>query len=171
MSILKPSDFTGFQGVAGSIENDPKLQSFIDKYEQTYINKVFGIKMGKLVFANIVSPATSPTNVNYKKVWDAFQEVGPNDEQWVSEGMIEILKSSIFHNYVSFGAAQHTQAGVTQPQVDTQKDANTARFAESRWNNMLMSWEAIQLYIHQNEDTFPDYVELKKPDYKFDGLL
>ena len=171
MSILKPEDFIGFQRVAGSNDTDATLQAYIDKYESAYINKVFGIKLGKLILANIAPGTTSPINAEYKKAWDSFQEVGPSDEQWVSEGMLELLKSVIFYHYIAFTTAQHTQAGVTAPEVDTQGMADSARFAEARWNNMLYTWEAIHAYVIENDSDYPDFVQTIIPDPKFNGLL
>lgn len=172
MSILQTTDFTGFHKLAGSIENDTLLQSYIDKYEKSYINKVFGIALGKLIVADILAnDGIVPLDPNYLKVWNSFEEVGDDDAQYVSEGMSEILKSCIFWHYIVETTTQHTQAGVTGPGIDTQARAASGRYAENRWNNMLSSWEAIQCFISENDTDYPDYVYLRKPDPCFEGLL
>ncbi len=172
MSILKTTDFSGYHKLAGSIENDILLQSYIDKYEKKAIYMLFGIKLGKLIIADIeANDEVIPDNADYLKIWEPFEEVGPWDEQWISEGVAEILKSFIFWEYIAFTTVQHTQAGVTTAAVDTQTKVNSGRFAESRWNNMLESWEVIQCYIDQHKETYPEYVFTRKPDAKFDGLL
>lgn len=187
MSILKTTDFKGFHRIAGSNDSDTVLQSIIDKYESETIMKVFGIKLGKLIIANIVSPATSPANAAYKKVWDAFQEVSVsgsgedfslyyysgcrNNGEWFSEGMLELLKSVIFWHYVAIRASQSTQAGVTLPEVDTQARGDVSRFAEARWNNMIKTWESIHFYIEENITAYPDFVRTAIAEPKFNGLL
>ena len=171
MSILKPSDFTGFHQPAGSDENDELLQAYIDKHESKCVKLLFGIEMGKLILADIALGATSPTNADYQKVWEPFEEVGSSDQQWISEGVLEILKSYIFWHYIIHTAVQHTQAGTTTAAIDTQQKGNPMRFAESRWNYMLDSWDAIQEYIAENESTYPDYLYIEPPDPKFDGVL
>lgn len=170
MSILKTTDFAGFHQLAGSTENDKLLQKFIDKYEKKYIYQLFGVKLGGLIITNIGS-GTSPANADYKKVWDPLSEEGPSEEQWISEGVLEILKSCIFWHYINETRQKHTQQGVTATESDTATAQHASSYAESRWNSMLDSWDVIQDYIDKNSATYPDYVYSEPPGPKYHGIL
>jgi len=178
MSIIKIADFKGYNRLAKAIDTDPNLQAFIDKYEPLIIYQLFGVKMGKLIIAYL-NANRLPINVDYDKVIDAFAEEGNGSDewyyqfntQWISEGLFSILKSQIYYQYVCGTAVQHTQAGTTFPEVDTQKGINPSRLAESRHNDSLSSWEAIQMYIIENRTLYPDYIFLRRPSSSFSGIL
>jgi hypothetical protein len=170
-SLLTPEEFIGLHKLAGSIENDILLQQYIDEYEKDAVYKLFGITMGKAMIADAGYSGGTWANANLEKVFKPFQEVGSGDEQWVSKGLKEILKAYILWHYASKTTVQHTQAGVTTDNVDTQSKVDPGRFAETRWNQMLDSWEAIQAYIDENSADYPDYVYIPAPQPKFNGLL
>lgn len=171
MSTLKTTDFVGYHKLAGSKENDELLQVWIDKYEKKAVYLLFGVKLGDLILANLTGTPPSPANATYKKVWDTLHEEGTNEEQLVSDGVLEIMKSYVFWHYIAETAARHTQGGVTLTESDTARIMNAARFAESRWNAMLTSWENIHEYMDQNIGNYPDWVYVDPPEPKFDALL
>jgi hypothetical protein len=168
--IVTTSDFdNGFYGIALNNETTALLQSYIDRYEATYIRKLFGVTMGNDFIADKSNPTQDPI---YVVLEDAFQEeyYGCNYE---SLGMADLLTALIFYHYVSDNQSTITQSGVARKLVETANvtsPQDAYRYAEKKWNEAISTWDAIQLFINENESDYPDF-NGEKINPKFSPLI
>lgn len=158
--LLSKTDFIGgkydIPDASGAYtKND--VQEAIDKYEKKYIYLLIGVTEGDRIIAYLAA-SRLPANTDYNKILDPFNE--DSDCGIVtSAGMEEYLKACIFYEYIKNGL-KTSQAGVVKSDSETaivQTPAGTMRFAESKFNDILDTIEAIQWYCLNNQSAFPDF--------------
>jgi hypothetical protein len=157
MILIQLSDFTGQFTLARSIQNDPLLQSYIDKYEPIFIKQILGATLGQEYITDKSQPTQDPIFV---VIEDAFIQ-DDNSIIKKSDGLKAALLGLIFYKFVFETQTKHSQSGVTinQSQVaNNNSPENAARFAEQRWNGALETIEAIQWYVTDfAPDDYPSY--------------
>ena len=167
MIILTLDDFTGFQILARSIQNDPELQSYIDRYEKKYIHQLLGVTLGDLFIADLTMGV--PSDPRFVAIFDTFSRQD-DCRIYDSNGIKDILTALVFYHYIFDSQAKHSQSGVTLQIAETSKMAsleNAARFGEKKWNEAIDSIEAIAWYCTTFIPAdYPEYMGLLfRPKY------
>lgn len=160
--ILQTSDFKGGKydiQQAGSNQNTlvTSVQEAIASHEKPAIYELLGVTLGNLLITYIPNALTTP-NTDYDKIIAAFSD-DSSGCLYQSLGLKEFLKAWVFFEYTRNGL-KTTQLGVAQPKAETGDQvgpAGTLRFAESKFNDILDTAEAIQWYCSTNRTAFPDY--------------
>ncbi|HKZ36116.1 MAG TPA: hypothetical protein VJ184_00595, partial [Chryseolinea sp.] len=97
MIILTLDDFTGFQILARSIQNDPELQSYIDRYEKKYIHQLLGVTLGDLFIADLTMGV--PSDPRFVAIFDTFSKQD-DCRIYDSNGIKDILTALVFYHYI-----------------------------------------------------------------------
>ena len=193
--ILKPSLFQqgSYQEVAVSNLLTQRLQLTINRWEVYYImlllsNQVstkYPVGLGQEFInecnANVGNYA--PTSARMLAIYNTFY-INNGRMLRDSKGITDLLMNAIFYHYITDNTASDSQAGIVSGATDGQKAQNfrvSYRFAESRYNDMLETWDNIQWYIRAGDGTnlpghggnidYPEYIQQHKPRAIANSLL
>lgn len=166
MILLTVSDFVTWFSIPVSVaqETEADLQVCIDRFEKSYIVKLLGATLGELFIADLLNASQEDRFVSIE---DQFYLDDTNlcGRQYHSTGMVDMLKGFIFYEFVSINAAKLSQNGVTVS-IDEAGTIlgmeNVYRFAEKKFNDALITYDAIQWYIkhyapQETSYTYPEY--------------
>lgn len=185
--ILTPSSFAqgSFQEVAVSDLLTQRLQETINRWEVYYImlllsNQVttqYPVGLGQ-AFINECNANTGnykPTSTRMLNIYNPFYLMSGRMLK-DSKGITDLLLDAIFYHYITDKTWNDSQGGVVSPQVDAAKKGNSRvafRFAESRYNDMLETFDNIQWYIRSGDGTnlpghggaldYPEYIQGHRP--------
>lgn len=163
MIILVLSDFNGFYGLAQSIDNDPVLQDYIDRFEESYIKRILGIELGQLFIDDItgVDSDSSAIEDRFQAILDKFIKQNKGCSNMESKGMKAVLAGLIYSEFVEDNQIFHSQSGATMNQAevsDVLSPVTAAEFASTKWNSSVISIRAIQWLCGCKEaKTYPEY--------------
>lgn len=185
--ILQPSLFQAgsYQEVAVSNLLTPRLQLTINRWELDYVMQLlsnvvttqYPVGLGQLFINECIANVGNykPTSARMLAIYNSFV-IQQGRKQWVSKGITELLMDAIFYHYITDKTWVDSQAGIVTPQVDAEKKSSSRiafRFAESRYNDMLETWDAIQHYISAGDGTnlaghggqidYPEFIQPEKP--------
>lgn len=175
MILLEIEDFEKFHSLAQGTDDNPLLQSYIDRYEEKYIKLILGVILGQLFIDDIqgVDSDSAAIEDRFQKLLDKWFEQ-PIDCIYESTGMKDILASLVFYHYASDTQVRHTQSGVTLNQSEvsnTLSPEGAIRFGEMKWNDAIPSIHAIQwLCGCHDAETYPEYKGTKF-EVKYSPLL
>lgn len=162
--LLSTTDFKGGKydiPDSGGYYTTANVQEAITRYEAEAFYKLLGVTLGKLYIAWIQA-TYSPANADYIYILNPFAEDNEQlcgHQMLISKGIKEYLKGYVFYEYIKNGLKTST-AGVVMPKAETSTDAtgaDTMRFAENKFNDVLETVRAIQWYCCKHPDAFPDY--------------
>jgi len=159
MSIIKPSDFTGFFAISSDTYTDKKLRVFISQFEGSILCKLLGFDLAQEIIAYL--PDRDPADPLLDAIIDPFCETYEhNDCIYESKGLINLLVAFIYYEFITQNPFKNTPAGNTKSQYSSTKETpnqNLYRLAEQRRNEALDTWEAIQWKINQSLTDYPDF--------------
>jgi len=153
MIILSKSDFAQDNSFAIAQSNNDNLQSFIDDYELPTLNKLLGSELASLFVADLTVGV--PSEARFEAIFEPFAT-----SQDISMGIKYILKSAVYYHIISRSQIFNTQSGQAVIQVETASTLTPSavvRNAESVFNGMLESWDAIQEKCKDDPDTYPEF--------------
>lgn len=159
MSILAPSNFQGncLYPIANSLLDASLIQSDIDRVEQKYLTKLFGVALYKLFIADLVSGV--PATTKYLTVFNPLVEV-VNSTDVVSRGIKEMLQAFFYYEYVGKNQVQSSGTGL----VSNLNENSTNQLAEKAGQKLVNTYDdgvetfrAIQFYLEANLATYPEY--------------
>ena len=162
--IIQISDFAGFQLAAKSPQINVQLQSIIDRWEQWYIQKILGISVttaypvslaASFIADCAANPFKGPTGTLNLAIYNpiAFQT---GLIEFISRGMKDTLLSMVYYRYIFDKIASDNQANVSGTNTDTATNLTpkgAAQFGATRYNDAIISIEAIQYYISAGDGT------------------
>lgn len=160
-TILSKTDFKGGKfdiPSTGTLYANTDIDEFIERYENEYLYRLFGVTFGKAIKIYATTTPTPPPNTDYDSVIQPFAE--DNDcEIRESKGLKEYLKACVFYEY-TYSSLVTSLPGVVQPKAEAgqiQGSNYTARYAESRYNEILDTADAIQARCQENQTLKTDY--------------
>ena len=171
-SIVQISDFKGFHKLTVTSYNDYLIQSYIDRYEDDYLNKLLGCDLKDLLIADLIGGV--PTNPDYLAWFNPFcEEVVScyNKCTLESKGLKDMLKGFIYYHYTRDNVNIQHATGVSKVQSEISNkldNINLERTAEIRYNESVGSYKAIKSKVKgtkcycKNKDVI---------DYKFLDLV
>ena len=193
--ILKPSLFQqgSYQEVAVSNLLTQRIQLTINRWEAYYImlllsnqtSVAYPIGLGQAFINECVANVGNykPTSARMLAIYNVFYLMTGRTLK-DSKGITDLLMNAIFYHYITDKVQNDSQAGIVTPVTDGQKKSNmrvSFRFAESRYNDMLETWDNIQWYIRVGDGTglaghggnidYPEYIQGHKPRAIANSLL
>jgi hypothetical protein len=182
MAFLTYSDFaSGKFRISQTIDSQTDLTAYITKYEKRYLQDLMGITMYNAFIASLSSNV--PTGV-YLTIYNPFAEDNENSgfvfqaldgsiresvEAGVSlqpivrsEGMKEMLKGFIYFEYTRDQPVKNTPNGNMQAEGENAISLShlKAGIAE-KYNEAVANYEAIQWYIREHSEDYPDFNGVK----------
>ena len=170
MSVLNTSDFSDyFHRLSQSEFNKDSQQTLIDTNEKGYIARILGADLGQLFCDDLVDGV--PQTQRFIDIFDPFIKQYENhhfglypylneDCLFESKGMKWILKGLIYYDFVSPQNINSTDVGMNTPEMENNRPVlshDLIRVAEKRWNDAIESIEAVQKFICENSDVYPEY--------------
>ncbi|HKZ36478.1 MAG TPA: hypothetical protein VJ184_02430 [Chryseolinea sp.] len=155
MILLTLADFDGFYGLAKSIDNNPLLQEYIDRFEESYIKRILGVELGQLFIDDIKGEDSDSASIEsrFQIILDPFQK--QDGSIYESKGMKKILAGLIYSEFVEDNQIFHSQSGATTNRAEVSDVLNpvtAAEFAATKWNSSVISIMAVQWWC-ETEDT------------------
>lgn len=175
MILLSVTDFTGFFNIptSNSRETTTLLQTYIDRYEKTYLCNLMGVELAELFIADL---ANVTQETRFAVIQDAFYLDDPNTTgvMYESKGLVDMLTGVIFYHFVTERSALLTTNGVSVSVTETGEilsPEGAYRFAERKFNQMLATWEAIQWYIEDYAPSeYPNDADRLYPEFNGQGM-
>jgi hypothetical protein len=178
MILVTLDSFIGKYALARTDDTDPTLQTYIDTYEKSYILRLLGVELGKIVIDELVNHTGSGSDgldPRIEAIVNAFEEqdstgafIDWNTGQqqiFQSLGLKDLLTALIFFHYVHEEQVQHGQSGVAiyiGETLSVLKPREAIRLAERKWNSALKSVDAIQWYCKFfKPDEYPEFKGLE----------
>lgn len=179
LPITIPSNYTGFTAVALNDYNTSQLLAYITKYETYYLLDLLGQELYTLFVADLDANGV-PQTARFLAIYNAltvddpcyqaykpffrfgaywFGTDGNNYKQLKSEGIKEMLKNFIWFHWSRDQRFQAQQNGVNVQTSETSRESDVSEFAmviEQRFNNAVMSYQAIRVYMQTNLSTYPE---------------
>lgn len=158
MILLELSDFNGFYTLAKSIDSDPILQSYIDRFEESFIKRILGVELGQLFIDDVqgVDSDSASIEPRFQALIDAFIKQDGCGTIYESKGMKDLLAGLVYSEYIVDTQVKHTQSGATLNQSEVSNTASpyeAANFGEQKWNQSLLSIQAIQWWCGTEDIT------------------
>ena len=156
MSLVLNSDFTGKYAVALTQFNTSNLDAYITKYEKHYLLQLLGADLYALFIADLngATPQVPQTAI-YLSLFNAFNR-DVNYCLEISEGIVEMLKGFIYYEYLSDITQNQTPIGATKPKNENSTVLGLNSVTNSRFNDSVDTFKAIQSYIIDNQADYPD---------------
>jgi hypothetical protein len=160
--IVQPSDFVGKWAITQKY-NSQDVQQLIDAYEEDVIYELLGVDLGNDLLNNIGS---LPPELQF--IFDPF---AVNIEGRCGETLLvksEGIRAMLL--YILTGIYYLTDFGTATSEGKVKFKPEGGDLIDDSYNNNyilynrgIKSYKAIQTYIEENEDDYPDYKGVKKP--------
>lgn len=166
--LLTLDDFkTGFHFLARSIDVDPIIQDYIDRYEESFIKRILGVDLGQKFIDDINGDDSDSSDMEerFQDLLDPFMEQDRDQRIYESNGFKDILASLVYYQYVADTASKHTLSGVALAQAETAgvfTPENQIEFAERKYNDATRHINAIQwLCVCKSPKVYPEFMGQK----------
>lgn len=182
MAFLLYSDFSsGKYRISQTTDTQTALTAYITKFEKKYLRLLLGATLYTQFMASLQSNV--PTGV-YLTIYNEFAEDNDNsgfvfqrldgaifpsvesgaeaEPVVISEGIKEMLKGFIYFEFVKDQQSQNTPNGNVQKDNENaiNLSQNQANIKE-KYNIALDTFNAIQWYINEHSEDYPDYNGVK----------
>ena len=159
MSILSTSDFVGTFQLAVNQYNEDSFSTFFEKMERQYLVRLLGAELYGLFYADLSGTPSVPTNPIYTAIFNKMEF--DNGYIFISEGMKEMLKGFVFYEWVKENQLYDTIAGMVTNNIENaNSQAGTtvgAQYILNKFNEAMVTFEAIQEYIKLHISNYPDF--------------
>lgn len=161
MALVQTSDFVGEFKCPADPFNVQLLQFVMDENENTVIRRIFGVELGNEIIAYIANPL--PVNPDFEQLINPFQ-VDQNTGCSCHGGLLEskglkhALIAFIYREFQTSAKLMPTQVGgLTRPKVEL-SDSDMLPQAQliMKYNDGVYTIRAIQCYVRENRDTYPN---------------
>jgi len=159
MAFIESSDLAGYYKIAQDTYNAAISQRVIGEMRDPLIRRIFGAVMGNEIITYIDTIPTPPTNEEFDNVINAFQIDLECGEMIESIGMKKVLLGFIFYQRQCDMKSQASSVGGEErPSTENSTiDRLPASKLIQRYNDSVRSIYAIQRYICENGEDYPDY--------------
>ena len=169
--FLTPADFVGKYKLAKDCYSKDLLQQYIDKYEKTYLQDLLGCALYDL-FIDDLDTSEPPVSQTQRFI-DIYDEKCTDDVCGVmyrSEGILEMLKGFVYYHYILDQKFKNTTVGTVVNESSFSREVAAAKSTmEDRYNLAVDTYIAIQLFVLDNKDVYPEFNGIKKKMSFFGG--
>lgn len=135
-----------------------KLTNYISRYETITLIELFGKELYDLYVAGLV--ATDPI---YEFLRDAFTVQLEDGIILDSRGVDDIILGVVYFYYHRDNYTQQSiNGGIKNTGENSENVSVFVSNIQSRWDETIVSYQAIQGYICENIDVYPTYLGLNK---------
>lgn len=189
--IIDETDFVGFQELAQNAVMTPKLTLAITRWEKFYLYRILSNAIVAPAVVGFADQFIADCNANMGvpviprnlKIYNELMwQTGRFLHQ--SKGLMDIMLSLIFMEYIRMTESFSSQNGVAQANIDAAYKAKLSgamRLGESRWNDALGSIEVIQWWMRNGDGSsgaghggsydYPEYIQPQKLSARFSAIL
>jgi hypothetical protein len=167
MSIVNDENLIGHFRIAINKHEKTTLDSFIQRFEKKYLIDLFGPDIYAAFIADL-TPANpqTPQSAPFTTIFEFFQICTPCGQVFNCDGLLDMLKGFVYFHWNAENWLKKTASGTTviDSENSTVRDSATIGLA-NYWNDAVLNYELIQMYICQNIELFETV-----PEIKFKGI-
>lgn len=154
--ITTPNDYTGFYQIAGNSFSDDELETYIVEQQRERLIDLLGINLYNLFIADL-DENNEPQTTRFQEIFNPIA-VDVNGVQTRSKGIPTMLKGFTYYNFVKDSDFVNTITGNVKNDFSNSKTAMAVQYGlYQRYNTAVMTFEAIQQYICDNSETYPEF--------------
>lgn len=159
MSIVLNSDFVGKYEITLNQYNVDLIDLYIAKYEKHYLLKMLGATLYNLFIDDLTGTPEVPVTAIYTTIFEPFEI---DDANWsnqilISNGIKEMLTGFIYYHLTLDNQQIQTSIGVTSPNAENSTIIAMNSITNSRYNDNVETFQAIQEYIELHLSDYPTY--------------
>jgi hypothetical protein len=152
-SITTPSDFNGQYSINRNKHNTNDIIACIDSVEELVLLELFGVD-----FKTIVLDGVDNNVAIYEKLFEPFNYQDSCDRIWQSKGIKEMLLGFVYFEWFATHSVAVVLDGQRENESENSKSASSLRANnEKRYNDAVKTYHAIQAYINDNLDIYPEF--------------
>jgi len=153
MAITSTSDFIGQYEININKNNVNNVQACIDSVEELALLQLFGVD-----FKDIVLDGVDNLDPIYEKLYNPFNYQDSCDRIWQSKGVKEMLLGFIYFEWFATHSVAVVLDGQRENESENSKVASSLKTNnEKRYNDAVKTYRAIQAYINDNMDIYPEF--------------
>lgn len=170
--FLTTSDFIGKYKVAKDSYSKEELEYYIDEYEKHYLQELMGFDLYDAFISDLNDDdSPKPQSNRFRKIFEKLQDES-DCNSYKSDGILEMLKGFVYYEYVKDQKFRNTITGNVVNETSFSREVPISKSTiESRYNLAINSYVAIQLYIIENKDLYPEFKGIKKRQSYFGGAF
>ena len=154
MGIVANTDFVGKYELNINQFNEDLIDAYILKYENYYLTQLLGASLSTLFIADLT--AGVPSDADYLLIFNPLS-YDFNNDTIISNGIKEMLIGFIYYNFIKDESQIQTSNGTVSPKGENSNKMMLNNITNSRFNDSVVTFEAIQKYIEDNRATYPTY--------------
>lgn len=152
-SITTPSDYTGQYSINKNKHNANDIQTCIDSVEELVLLELFGVD-----FKTIVLDGVANLVPIYEFLFEPFNFQDSCDRIWQSKGVKEMLLGFVYWEWFATHSVAVVLDGQRENESENSKSASSLKANnEKRYNDAVQTYRAIQAYINENLDIYPEF--------------
>jgi hypothetical protein len=158
--MITTADFTGVFAINQGTYGNDKLQGIINDLKDSIIYDLLGTELAELFLDDIeeVSPA-----VRFTKIKNPFYADDIYGKPYRSAGMVEMLKCFVYFEYTRNSGYEVKSGNLIKnnTELSMQGDGGNG-YLQQMYNRGVRTYRAIQQYIEDNNETYPEYSGIDK---------
>lgn len=152
-SITTPADFNGQYSINRNKHNEASIQACIDSVEELVLLELFGVDFKAIVLQGVVDEI-----VIYENLYNPFNFQDSCDRIWQSKGIKEMLLGFVYFEWFATHSVAVVLDGQRENESENSKSASSLKSNnEKRYNDAVKTYRAIQAYINENLDIYPEF--------------
>lgn len=139
------------------------IESVIECNEESILCDLLGKELYDLFIADLDGTTNLPQTDRFIKIYNKFFEKINDCLSLSSKGVPEMLKAFVFFSYIRDNNTHNTLIGAQGVNADNSQLMALNRTKSVRaYNEGVETYKAIQSYISNNKDVYPEYEGVKK---------
>lgn len=133
-----------------------RLEAIRDEYQDGYIYQLLGADLGTL-FLTDLNGSGVPQTARFTALYNAFVEDDECEGIKRSQGIKFFIKNLIWFHFARINNTRVTAAGNVSHLAENAEPAFNGKYYAHLYNQSIDTGKAIQWYIHQNSEDYPEY--------------
>lgn len=152
-SITTPADYNGQYSINRNKHNTNDIIACIDSVEELVLLELFGVDFKTIVLQGVVD-----LDPIYEFLFEPFNYQDSCDRIWQSKGIKEMLLGFVYFEWFATHSVAVVLDGQRENESENSKSASSLRANnEKRYNDAVKTYRAIQAYINDNLDIYPEF--------------
>lgn len=157
-SITTPNDYIGQYVISNGAVKQPKIQACIDSVETTILCELFGVDFKGIVLQGVVD-----LDPIYEQLYNPFEYQDSCDRIWISKGVKEMLLGFVYFHWYATHQTSETINGMRNKESENSSQTSAVQAnTEQRYNEAVKTYRAIQAYIVQHLEDYPEFKGISK---------
>lgn len=171
--FLTSSDFVGKYKLAKDSYSKKDIDAYIEKYEEYYLMDLLGCDLYEAFKADLNDDdSPKPQSNRFRKIFYYFCEEDSCGMMYRSEGILEMLKGYVYYHYLIDQKYKNTIVGTVVNETSFSREVPIAQSTiEDRYNIATDVYIAIQMYIMDHPEDYPEFKGIKKRKSFFGGAF